>query len=43
MGSHDLYELMRCAPSTRRFTEEPVPREQPERVLEHARVAPSGG
>ena len=34
---------MRCAPSTRRFTDEPVPRELIERVLENARFAPSGG
>ncbi len=38
-----LYEVMRCAPSTRRFAEEPVPREAIERVLENARFAPSGG
>ncbi|HET7049655.1 MAG TPA: nitroreductase family protein [Solirubrobacteraceae bacterium] len=38
-----LYELMRCAPSTRRFTEEPVAREVLERVLDNARYAPSGG
>jgi nitroreductase len=35
--------VMRCAPSTRYFTEEPVPRELLERVLENARFAPSGG
>lgn len=34
---------MRCAPSTRHFTEEPVPREVLERVLDNARFAPSGG
>jgi nitroreductase len=39
----ELYELMRCAPSTRRFTDEPVSRELLERVLENARYAPSGG
>ncbi len=38
-----LYEVMRCAPSTRRFTAEPVPREILERVLDNARFAPSGG
>jgi nitroreductase len=42
-GPDELYELMRCAPSTRRFSEEPVPRELIERVLENARFAPSGG
>jgi nitroreductase len=34
---------MRCAPSTRRFTDEPVPAEVIERVLDNARFAPSGG
>jgi nitroreductase len=34
---------MRCAPSTRHFTDEPVPRELLERVFENARFAPSGG
>jgi nitroreductase len=38
-----LYEVMRCAPSTRRFTEQPVPRDVLHRVLENARFAPSGG
>jgi nitroreductase len=38
-----LYEVMRCAPSTRRFSERPVPREIIARVLENARFAPSGG
>ncbi len=34
---------MRCVPSTRYFSQEPVPRERLERVLENARFAPSGG
>jgi nitroreductase len=38
-----LYAVMRCAPSTRHFTEEPVPRGVLERVLDNARFAPSGG
>ena len=38
-----LYEVMRCAPSTRTFTAEPVAREVLERVLDNARYAPSGG
>jgi nitroreductase len=38
-----LYEVMRCAPSTRRFTDEPVSKEALERVLDNARYAPSGG
>jgi nitroreductase len=41
--SDPLYEIMRCAPSTRRFTDEPVPREVLGRVLDNARFAPSGG
>jgi nitroreductase len=39
----DLYEAMRCAPTTRRFWTEPVPPEVLLRVLENARFAPSGG
>lgn len=39
----DVYEAMRCAPTTRRFTEQAVPEEALARVLEHARFAPSGG
>jgi nitroreductase len=38
-----LYELMRCAPSTRHFTDVPVPRDLLERVFQNARFAPSGG
>ena len=34
---------MRCAPSTRRFTEEPVDPASLHRVLDAARFAPSGG
>jgi nitroreductase len=44
VGEHDaLYEVMRCAPSSRNFTDEPVAREVLERVLDNARYAPSGG
>jgi nitroreductase len=39
----ELYELMRCVPSTRYFTDQPVPRERLARVLDNARFAPSGG
>ena len=39
----ELFEVMRCAPSTRTFTDEPVAREVLERVLDNARFAPSGG
>jgi nitroreductase len=39
----ELYEVMRCAPSTRRFADQAVPHEVIERVLDNARFAPSGG
>ncbi|GAC1441531.1 MAG: nitroreductase family protein [Solirubrobacteraceae bacterium] len=39
----DFDELMRCAPSTRRFTDEPVSDELLYGVLDRARFAPSGG
>jgi nitroreductase len=39
----DLYEAMRCAPTTRRFKPDPVPRETLTRALDAARFAPSGG
>ncbi len=39
----DLFEAMRCAPTTRRFKPDPVPRELLVRALESARFAPSGG
>ncbi len=39
----ELYDAMRCAPTTRRFTSEPVAPEVLRRVLENARFAPSGG
>jgi nitroreductase len=39
----ELYELMRCAPTTRRFLDLDVDREVLERVLDNARFAPSGG
>jgi nitroreductase len=39
----DLFEAMRCAPTTRRFKTDPVPREALLRALEAARFAPSGG
>ncbi len=42
-GGDELYEVMRCAPSTRNFTGEPVAREVLERVMDNARFAPSGG
>src|ERR1700730_1878763 len=39
----DLAETMRCAPTTRRFKPDSVPREALVRALENARFAPSGG
>jgi nitroreductase len=39
----ELYDAMRCAPTSRRFTDEAVPAEVLRRVLENARFAPSGG
>ena len=39
----ELDEAMRCAPTTRRFGTDPVPREALVRALELARFAPSGG
>jgi nitroreductase len=39
----DLFEVMRCAPTTRRFGPDPVPRETLTRALDAARFAPSGG
>ncbi len=39
----DLYEAMRCAPTSRRFAPQAVPREALLRALEVARFAPSGG
>jgi nitroreductase len=39
----DLYEAMRCAPTSRRFKSDLVPRETLVRALEAARFAPSGG
>ena len=39
----DLYEAMRTAFAAREFTDEPVPDEVLQRILDHARFAPSGG
>jgi nitroreductase len=39
----ELYEAMRCAPTSRRFKADPVPAAALERALENARFAPSGG
>jgi nitroreductase len=39
----ELYEAMRCAPTSRRFKPDQVPAEVVHRVLDNARFAPSGG
>src|ERR1700677_2295960 len=39
----DLFEAMRCAPTTRRFKPDAVPQETLVNALENARFAPSGG
>src|SRR6266446_4630990 len=39
----DLYDAMRCAPTSRRFKPDRVPRELLVRALDSARFAPSGG
>ncbi|HEY2570747.1 MAG TPA: nitroreductase family protein [Solirubrobacteraceae bacterium] len=39
----DLAEAMRCAPTSRRFTAEPVSADALRRALDNARFAPSGG
>jgi nitroreductase len=39
----DLYEAMRCAPTSRRFKPDPVPAQALTRALDNARFAPSGG
>ena len=39
----ELLDAMNCAPTSRRFTRDPVPREMLVRALDAARFAPSGG
>jgi nitroreductase len=39
----DLFEAMRCAPTTRRFKADEVPMQALTRALDSARFAPSGG
>jgi nitroreductase len=43
MPSDGLYAIMRCAPSTRAFSDAPVATAVLDRVLDAARFAPSGG
>ena len=39
----DLYDVMRTTGAVRRFTEDPLPDDVLDRILENARFAPSGG
>ncbi|MDF3338480.1 nitroreductase family protein [Mycolicibacterium septicum] len=39
----DLYDVMRTTGATRQFTDEPLPDDVLERILDNARFAPSGG
>ncbi|MCV7285980.1 nitroreductase family protein [Mycolicibacterium wolinskyi] len=39
----ELYDVMRTTGATRQFTDDPLPDEVLERILDHARFAPSGG
>lgn len=43
MTAVELYEAMRCAPTSRRFSDEPVAEDVLRRALDAARFAPSGG
>jgi nitroreductase len=43
VSAMDVYEAMGCAPTSRRFTDEPVAPEALRRALDGARFAPSGG
>ena len=39
----ELYDVMRTTGAARRFTDDPLPDEVLERILDNARFAPSGG
>ena len=43
MESMDLYDVMRTTGAARQFTDDPLPDEVLERILDNARFAPSGG
>src|SRR5690349_12272227 len=43
MSVMDLYDVMRTTGAARRFTDDPLPDEVLERILDNARFAPSGG
>src|SRR4051794_36475506 len=42
-GHMELYDAMRTTGAVRQFTGDPLPDDVLERILEHARFAPSGG
>src|SRR6478672_10781696 len=39
----ELYDVMRTTPAVREFTDDPLPDDVLDRILENARFAPSGG
>jgi nitroreductase len=43
MGGMELYDAMRSTGAVRQFTGDPLPDDVLERILDHARFAPSGG
>ena len=43
MGGMELYDVMRTTGAVRRFTDEPLPDDVLERILDNARFAPTGG
>jgi nitroreductase len=43
MGAMELYDVMRTTGAVRRFTDEPLPDDVLDRILDNARFAPSGG
>lgn len=43
MVGMELYEAMRTTGAVRRFTDDPLPDDALERILDHARFAPTGG
>jgi nitroreductase len=43
MGGMELYDVMRTTGAVRQFTEDPLPDDVLQRILDNARFAPSGG
>jgi nitroreductase len=43
MVGMELYDVMRSTPAVREFTDDPLPDDVLERILDHARFAPTGG